>query len=332
MKDNMISIIVPVYNREKYISRCVESLLRQTYTNIEVILVDDGSTDNSMKVMKKLQKKDERLKIISQRNSGVSSARNLGLLQAKGEFIQFVDSDDYIEPQMCFEMINALKTTLADIAICGYNKVNQEQNISVKGIDRYVCNFKEIEKELPYLFQNAFLNYPWNKLYRRDVLTSLFDLNLAVGEDLIFNLDNFQNAKSIILLEDCFYNYVEEADNSLTKNYKEDTIKREVYLFKRVNEFCEDNLIDKKYMNETVNTLINVIQHAIYTSQLNYREKNIVVKEWVNNKTIQRVIHQYEPKILQDKVIKIGIVRQSVAIIVWFFVLKKGIKKVLKAC
>lgn len=118
-----ISIVVPIYNVEKYVKKCIESLIKQTYKNIEIILVDDGSTDNSVGIIDEYANKDPRVVAIHQENKGVSAARNAGLKVARGEYIGFVDPDDYVDCQMYEVMVNKLQTGFADLAVCGYLKV-----------------------------------------------------------------------------------------------------------------------------------------------------------------------------------------------------------------
>ena len=124
-----ISIIIPVYNVEKYLNKCLNSVIEQTYKNIEVILIDDGSTDNSGKICDEYAKNDIRIKIIHQQNGGVSTARNNGLEHATGKYITFVDSDDYIEKEMIETMAKKIMKKNADIVICGVTDRDEENNI-----------------------------------------------------------------------------------------------------------------------------------------------------------------------------------------------------------
>ena len=124
----LISVIVPVYNTEKYLEKCVMSILNQTYKNLEIILIDDGSTDNSPQICDSLAEKDNRITVIHQPNGGVSSARNTGLDNTHGDYIMFVDSDDYIAPNMIEFLSENIGDT--DIAMCGYNSVDENGNLS----------------------------------------------------------------------------------------------------------------------------------------------------------------------------------------------------------
>ena len=132
--DSLISIIVPVYNVEQYLSRCVDSLVNQTYHNIEIILVDDGSPDRSGEICDEYAKKDKRVKVIHQSNGGLSDARNTALDIAKGDYLMFVDSDDWIEPTMYEEMLSFMEKEQLDLVECGINLVTN--NIS----NKYCCS------------------------------------------------------------------------------------------------------------------------------------------------------------------------------------------------
>lgn len=117
-KDELISVVVPIYNVEKYIEKCIDSIINQTYTNLEIILVDDGSPDKCGKICDEYAKRDKRIKVIHKENGGVSSARNIGLDNLNGEYVTFIDADDYISNNYCEELLNALKTENADCVAC----------------------------------------------------------------------------------------------------------------------------------------------------------------------------------------------------------------------
>lgn len=149
MNTPLISVVIPVYNIEEYLERCVNSVCQQTYSNLEIILVDDGSTDGSGRLCDKLAEKDERIKVFHKENGGSSSARNLGLLQAKGEYIGFVDSDDYVSPQMYELLSNAIKKHGADIAQIGRDEIDANGNI--------LPNICEPPKQEEFVESEAFL-------------------------------------------------------------------------------------------------------------------------------------------------------------------------------
>ena len=192
--ESFISVIIPAYNIEKYIARCLESVCRQTYSNLEIIVVDDGSSDNTGRIADDFAKKDKRITVIHKENAGVSAARNTGLDFAQGDYIGFVDGDDLIEPDM-YELLmhNALKYQ-ADISHCGYqmvftNRVDYYHNtgeIFVQDNSQGVYDLVKADKVEPGL---------WNKLYRKDLIgKSRLDENIRINEDLLFNYLLFKKA------------------------------------------------------------------------------------------------------------------------------------------
>ncbi len=172
----LITVIVPVYNVEAYLPRCVESIIKQTYHNIEIILVDDGSTDNSGSLCDEFAKKDKRILVIHQKNAGISAARNSALDLAKGEYIAFIDSDDYISEHMISTLYEKLEQTKADMAICNYHKwlENEEKLLKSKlSIDDKVVTKEEAFEFLFCEELSVFMPVAWNKLYRRKLWQEL---------------------------------------------------------------------------------------------------------------------------------------------------------------
>lgn len=144
----MVSIIIPVYKVEKYLSKCIESIFKQTYFDLELILVDDGSPDKCPEICDTYASKDERVVVIHQKNAGVSAARNAGLEKAKGEYIGFVDPDDWIAPEMYKKMISELESSESDLAICGYEYYDEDYHVDEQR--RYKVRFNEVvdQKEM----------------------------------------------------------------------------------------------------------------------------------------------------------------------------------------
>ena len=202
-----ISIIVPIYNLESYLDECVSSIVNQTYTNLEIILVNDGSTDRSGAICDKYKAKDERIVVIHQENQGVSVARNNGLDIAIGDYIGFVDADDWIEPDM-FEVlyINMLKYN-ADISMCRYKHVDQDslknlkKNTTLNGIDILKCYLSE------YHITNIINDSVWSKLYRSSLLDNIRFPEHQTYEDILFTCKSIINANRLVMSPECLYNY-----------------------------------------------------------------------------------------------------------------------------
>ena len=210
MVKNMISVIVPVYNAEKFIDRCIKSILNQNYNDFEIILVDDGSPDKCPKICDEWAEKDERIKVIHKINGGVSSARNTGLKVAKGEFVTFVDSDDTLYDCALLNM-NNLMDSETDFVICSHNDVKIE-NVLVKpyieNVKTYTANEIRTDKFIEF---DETVWWPWGKLFRMSIIKKNnleFDTNISFGEDHIFNLLYAKHIdKNVVISDIVAYKY-----------------------------------------------------------------------------------------------------------------------------
>ena len=199
MKNYKISIIIPVYNTEKYIKECIESIIKQTYKNIEIIIVNDGSTDNSVNIIKDYQKKYKRIKVINQKNKGPSAARNNGIKHSEGDYILFVDSDDWIEENMVEKMINSINNKETDLIICSYSQITNG-----KRKDFIVEERKNFEE---YLFDSSVSGYSCCKMIKRECIKNYFDEELNIMEDLLFWYSNKDSIIIIKIVKDPLYYY-----------------------------------------------------------------------------------------------------------------------------
>lgn len=200
----LVSIIVPAYNAGATISKIIQKTLNQNYKNIQLIIIDDGSTDDTAKTLKKI--KDPRIQIISQANQGVSVARNTGLPHVRGELIMFFDADDDISPKLITKMVNTITTDRSDIAICGLKIGNHKILPNASG--KIILNSPN--HVLSSVLKNSILYSPWNKIYRADIINQqhlAFSTNISYGEDLIFNLDYLKHTESISYIREPLYYY-----------------------------------------------------------------------------------------------------------------------------
>jgi glycosyltransferase involved in cell wall biosynthesis len=209
-----ISIIVPVYNVEKYLKTCIESILSQTYKNFELILVNDGSTDNSGKICDSFSLNDNRVKVIHKSNGGLSDARNAGLELANGDFIGFVDSDDYIDDHMYEELLNNIILFKSDIAVCGRYDLYEDIKIRKFYINKpIILNNKEVIKKL--LTWNNIDSAAWDKLYNRKVFKNIrFPVN-KYNEDIFVMVEILSKIDKIVLIGKPLY-YYRHRPNSIT--------------------------------------------------------------------------------------------------------------------
>lgn len=212
-----VSIIVPVYNTADYLSACLDSLLAQTYENLEIIIIDDGSTDNSPAIIESYAKKDSRIKTTRQKNQGLSGARNAGLKETTGEYVTFVDSDDMIEPSMLQDMIIALEDTNSDIAVCSFKEIYPNGKIVHfnKNLPKKVYDTKSALKAM--LQERGFMISTTMKLFP----TKYFkDIKFPVGklhEDVGTTYKLIQKARNIIFLPQEYYLYCHYGDSIISK-------------------------------------------------------------------------------------------------------------------
>lgn len=221
-EQELISIIVPIYNASKVIERCVSSICNQTYKNIEIILVDDGSTDDSLEVSNRLASKDGRIKVLSQKNSGVSGARNFGIDNAKGKYIGFVDSDDWVNSDMYLSMYEAIKINNSEIVLCNYIQVYGDKYVKKNefiNVDLY--NIKEsILSNIISRRENNIMGTCWRMLISKELLDKnkiSFDLGIRMSEDMMFMIKCIDAANKICLDERYLYYYYMNTDSATAK-------------------------------------------------------------------------------------------------------------------
>lgn len=212
----LISIIVPIYNVEKYLAKCVQSILHQSYDNLEIILIDDGSTDTSPIICDQLSARDNRILVVHQANGGLSSARNAGLDRATGDYIGFVDSDDWIEEDMYMTLLTAAKEYNADIAICTHFVDKEKETIPVNNTGEHKIYSRE--EALKELFKDKLIkNYAWNKLYKKELFTNI---RFPIGrffEDIAVIYKLFNQASKVVLICESKYHYLLRHDSIIGK-------------------------------------------------------------------------------------------------------------------
>ena len=227
MSNEKISIIIPVYNVEKYLKQCLDSLVEQTYRNLEIICIDDESPDASRLILEEYEQKDERIKIISKKNGGLGAARNTGLDVASGDFISFVDSDDWCEVTMFEQLYNIIKQTGADFSICATFLFDDIKKQTVESscyfsLKAWNGEFEEKYLDITYLRDQRFgFNVPiWNKLFRRDYLIHN-NLRFKEGllyEDQLFFIDVFRKTTSFAFTKKKLYHYRINRKGSIMQN------------------------------------------------------------------------------------------------------------------
>ncbi len=239
--EHLISIVVPVYNSQQYLSNCLDSILNQTYHNLEIVLVNDGSTDNSLNILEEYQKKDKRIKIISTENHGVSHARNVGIQNVTGDYITFVDSDDILEIDTIETLYKDIIDNNADLVQCNhyineYEYFYTYDNITING-----------DKEVFHKFLvESICCTVWGKLYKKEVFNSVsFNEYYNNHEDELFQFDIIKNCKVVVLEQKRMYHYYWNRKGSLTnKNTNNKDIELFTVLFNKVLKYTKDNYQD----------------------------------------------------------------------------------------
>ena len=240
----LISVIIPVYNVEKYIKRCLDSVINQTYKNLEIILVDDGTPDSSGAICDEYAEKDERIKVIHKENGGVSTARNAGLDIATGEYITFVDPDDYLSSDIYEKVILEFSENETDIICFSYTAIDDEgKNKS------YIYDKKEVVGFDNLLFNMLLVDFNmsiWNKVYKRSVISdNRFLENIKIAEDMYFNACCYRKAKSMIVREDIGYFYYQRQE-SVTHEKPDKALLDELFAYNKLG----NEKIDKRCKKE----------------------------------------------------------------------------------
>lgn len=315
-----VSIIVPIYNAENFISRCFESLLGQTITDIEIIAVNDGSTDTSGKILSNYAAKDPRIKVINKKNGGVSSARNSGLKIVKGEYIGFVDPDDWIDPNMYENMYLTAINDKADIVMCTYLREfgshSKVKNFNLP--DKIVYDNIELRSKVVRRLVgpiNDELANPemldawgtvWSKLYRSEIILennlSFIDLSvIGTNEDSLFNMDAFIYANSFVFINKPFYHYWRVNNLSVTTGYKPNLINQFINQYKKIESFINKNQLGQSYFIALNNRIcLNTLGLGLNTISKNNKsttyEKIKIIKNLLNQKNIKRSFTTLEMK------------------------------------
>ncbi len=212
----LISVIIAAYNIEAYIERGVRSVCVQTYRNLEIIVVDDGSTDDTGRILDELAGRDARIQVIHEENGGLAHARNVGIARAGGSYIGFVDGDDWIDPDMYEKLFSALRDKRADMAVCRYRQIAREKTLDESADRAVLFEGQEaltayVEERKEFEIQNA----AWNKLYRRELLSGMAFPEGRWYEDILFTTEALTRAERCIYLDIALYNYIIDREDSI---------------------------------------------------------------------------------------------------------------------
>ena len=286
-----VSIIVPVYNGEKYLKRCVDSLINQTYQNIEIILINDGSTDNSLDIIKSYD--DSRIKVIDKKNTGVSDTRNKAIKKATGNYICFCDCDDFYDKEYVKTMYNLIQTKDVPIVRCNYKVIDNKDKIIGKGnLEEGEYNFFDIKNDLiSKCLDGQIPCFSYLLMINKDNLNIEFPTDIAMMEDVVFYIDLLLKVDRIYVTDACLYTimYNEEGATNNLKNY-ERNINHILSVNKKIHKILKENELDSKSNILKLNTNnLNSISDFIFKYYL-YGDDYINFCKKINNDNLKLLI------------------------------------------
>ncbi len=289
----MISVIVPVYNSASQLPRCIESILGQTYRDFELLLMDDGSSDNSLEICRTYEARDSRVRVYTHDNQGVSATRNWGLSIAKGKYVEFVDSDDFLRENTLETLRTAIEAENADLAMCGLAEIgHQGETLNLPRIQKTV-ELCDLEREYPEIFERYLLNSPCNKLYKRELIQKGFPEDLSMGEDLLFNLEYLHGCRRMAFVKEALYIY-ECLDTGLVQRRRSDAIEIAERLYLASMNFKEEIHLGPLAQQHISAIFLKFLFHGISqlysTPEMSRNEKKALLKKWAVNPHVKAAL------------------------------------------
>lgn len=296
---SFVSVIVPIFNQEKYLSTCIESLLNQTLSDIEIILINDGSTDRSLKICERYREFDKRIKVVNQDNNGVSYSRNLGIKLAKSSYIYFIDPDDWVEANMLLNLYNNISKNKTDMCFSDYIvDTKYRSKIKKLSIDEDVLNEDNIYKKLIYNmiakrnfdFSNTIMGSVWRIMINKkflDLNNINFREDLSIMEDLVFVLEALKKTQSVSIERSAYYHYVKH-DVSIMSRYKENYLTEAKKVFYYIDSIFLKNIKDNHYLDiryllrlRYLNIFLNYVKQEAHSE--NHKKLNIKIRQIKEN-------------------------------------------------
>lgn len=327
-----VSVILPVYNSEDTIEKTIRSVLAQTYKNIEIIVINDGSTDETEKICKSLEEKNHNIRYFKIENSGVSTARNIAIQKATGEYIAFIDSDDEYHENFIKYMLNDMLDNKVDFITCGYTTFGANTDIYTFSEDKVFDIIDE--RYILELQRIPAFNQIWNKLYNTEVLRRnniLFRKDIDLGEDFIFNLDYIRNINKTMYICDLLYNY-KVTGNGLNNKYRENRFNIEYQLLKELEKCFKDQKYNmqplyEQYVKIYFYGIVNIFNK---NNRISIKEKNEELKKFILNEKYRKELEDVDSKIINKKYkIIIRILEKNdfrLKILISIYILKKMLK------
>lgn len=260
-----VTVVICAYNSENTIAKCIRSVSNQSYKNLQILVVNDGSTDNTMDVCEELMKRDPRIIVVNQPNSGVSAARNKGLVNTTGDYVTFVDSDDYLENDHIEKLISGIDGNKLAITGYYYDLLDSNGRLIRRTEKKEDISGEYFLNDLANLYSKELLAVVWNKLYITSMINGQnirFDENIRLGEDFLFNLDYLSccRVKSFFVCKDTTYHYINQKKERLSSSYNEDFINIQNTIFHKFKSLVS------KYDNESLKKMNYLHANALFAS------------------------------------------------------------------
>lgn len=304
-----VSIIIPVYNVEKYLEDCVQSVQKQSYENLEIILVDDGSTDNSGKLCDSLAQEDKRILVFHTKNQGVSAARNFGLKQAGGKYVAFVDSDDLTESGYIESLTNKLEEDeTIGLAVCDYKMKTDNNIFEVAPKNKKASYCVKDEKDFFKLYEYSLTPSVWAKLFVRKYITEDFDTGLNYGEDDLFILSYLKNIEKIAFVNEPLYVYRNDSRETLTtkayKNLLEIFEKLQPKREDAISKICDSKLAYSALAISNIRQTTIMLEQRIRAGHP-YSVYRQMFKSFRKNAYFKKLLKLSKPRYYKERIIKV---------------------------
>lgn len=333
-----ISVIIPIYNAEKYLDRCISSILDQTAINQEVLLIDDGSTDRSPEICDVWVKQDARVLVKHISNGGVSNARNIGLRMAKGKYVFFCDADDYVESGALRKLQDLANCYTCDMVVSGYyfdinNKSQKTNNLIPTKIKPKLYETKEeIKEDMVYLWDQHMMYNIWNKLFCLEIIRDhkiQFPTNKIFNEDRDFIRKYLLYTNTLYITDLCTYHYIKENGDSATEKYRQDLFEIRVEEYERLNQFFKNNGVNRaQYMEylsrQHLERVMGCVENLFHNPKVIPKEIKQKIKEYIQHPyTVDSLVHA-KPKSKKVKIMILPYCFNNVFLIYWmtYFIYK----------
>ena len=295
-----VSIIMPAYKAKKTIEKTIQSVEKQTYSNIELIIVENGPKDSVEEIINKFKENNLEIKYFYCEKPNVSNARNIGIKNATGKYIAFIDADDEYESDFLYKMVSRLEVNNADLVSCGYKTSDNKIHRLIESHEDIKCS-TDLQRYLEKLKKNLLFNELWNKVYVNEIIKSnsiLFDETYELGEDYLFNLEYLKNIKKACYLNEVLYVYT-VSDTGLKLKYRKDKFDIEYDLTKKLKEYYQEmgysmDFVNNQFARIYYNGIIDIFKD---NNPLSKKEKNNQLKEFITEEN-----YRLDLEFLKDKV------------------------------